>query len=228
MPPASFSSVHSDEPGVEGGATNDDIAAGNNRAHHDTAIGIVSLPSDPRPSSATMSTEELRARLEDLPQELYDHIRKLTFEFDFTSEGRCIDRNYKPPFQLRIHHALRESFIKQYYGAQADWIFVGDWSKHSSLSYAALWLGSLPNKSIQEFEVSEGRRVPESKYNYRVGYQRSTGDLIHIYVRHSANDNYEDGIRSRLDVRIQMDEICCPTSHCGWNPRINFYETSTL
>lgn len=135
------------------------------RALPSTAANI-SLPifsSPPLP----MTTEELRAHLEDLPRELYDEIRMLTFAFDFTSENRCIDRKkYKPPMQLQINKQLRTTFIGQYYGASADWVFVMRTKTDDHLRVAKSWRASLSaeaigalRRPIHEFDGEGGRWV---------------------------------------------------------------------
>lgn len=91
-----------------------------------------------------MSNQDFRNRVQDLPRELFDEIQTLAFAFDFTSEGRCIDRiNYKPPMQLHINKDIRAKFLPQYYGIDEEWIFVSRSCDDFQFAEVQPWLDSL-------------------------------------------------------------------------------------
>jgi hypothetical protein len=130
-----------------------------------------------------MTAEELRARLEDLPQELYDQIKDLTFAFDFTCEkSRCIDRkSYKPLMLLQINKALRADFIQQYYGARKPFIFVsywydmplGNWPSSRIRCEIDHWLKTLSKEAVAAlpdagFGYDQGRGRPDFHGWYNV------------------------------------------------------------
>jgi hypothetical protein len=79
--------------------------------------------------TSNTKVEQLRTRLERLPQELYDQIYNLTFAFDWDKEDspdRLIDENYRLPWQLQIDRNRRKEFMEHYYGSTACWRFPKD------------------------------------------------------------------------------------------------------
>lgn len=88
--------------------------------------------------NASLTVDQMRADLHTLPQELYDKIADLVFEYN--GEARVITlvhgpvaaedprgitpiRYTKPPVQLQIDRNTRKKFIKEYYGSKIPWIF---------------------------------------------------------------------------------------------------------
>lgn len=127
-----------------------------------TPNGAKPRPSSSPTSSKRVSTKDLRELIQDLPRELYDEIRALTFAFDFTSEGRCIDRiNYKPPMQLQINRDIRQKFIPQYYGSDEEWIVVSRSSDDFQIAEVQPWLDSLSPEAFAAVHRpwSDHRRV---------------------------------------------------------------------
>lgn len=178
--PSSASTISSGSHSVDLGATGSELAAGaaigSNATHSPTTtatIGIASnssysLPDPGLPSCFSMTAEQLRNHLEDLPRELYDEIKALTFAFDFTSEGRCIDQvTYQLPMQLQIDHKLRTEFIQQYYGADQEWILVARTPpaprgpgpcKIFQDKPAIAWLKSLSQEALSALDIPQNER----------------------------------------------------------------------
>ncbi|CZT16273.1 uncharacterized protein RCC_02115 [Ramularia collo-cygni] len=108
-----------------------------------------------------MRCDDLRSRLENLPQELYDEIRALTFAFDFTSEARCIDQHgYKPPMQLQINQNLRAQFLPRYYGSEEDWVFVSRSRFDNHFKDVEMWLNSLSPEALFAVHNRKRRALP--------------------------------------------------------------------
>lgn len=85
-----------------------------------------------------MASQTLRAHIQNLPQELFDDIYELVFTP--TSTIVDINRDYRPPVQLQVSKASRESFADRYYGNTT-------FTLHSELEHR--WGSSLTSKHFQ-------------------------------------------------------------------------------
>lgn len=95
--------------------------------------------------------EELQARLNNLPRELYDIVQSLVFTPDVSTVHKRspanfyvikINKKYKPPAQLQVDSASRAAFSWKYYSHQTVVIF-------SSAVIAEKWLTSLSRKAVK-------------------------------------------------------------------------------
>lgn len=92
------------------------------------------------------SSAELRARLEFLPQELYDHVWELTFTAEpgmrdvDTKPGRAAHRGHLK--LLQIDSASRAHYAASYYGAGASFRFIMgsrfSWLNSLSIAHSSL------------------------------------------------------------------------------------------
>jgi hypothetical protein len=109
---------------------------------------------DPKPEM-----DELRRRLYNLPQELFDQIADLTFTIADASPP-VITWNYKPPWQLQINHSLRQAYTQHYYSSHD-----GIWSFRSThLTSASLlakhWVYSLSKETRLLIVTAGMRNIP--------------------------------------------------------------------
>lgn len=105
-----------------------------------------------------MTAEQLKARLEALPIELYDNIQDLVFKFEGseTLQRKCpnifaaqtstdevirINAQYKPPIQMQMNAASRAKFSKWYYKSDRAFLFEDVWILEN-------WLKSVPARSL--------------------------------------------------------------------------------
>ncbi|CZT17982.1 uncharacterized protein RCC_03821 [Ramularia collo-cygni] len=105
---------------------------------------------------STVDLEQLRGRLNNLPQELYDEIMNFTLVCDAGNDtfpsstkngspivnAQYIDETYRPPVQLAINHKIRQETLKDFYG-RTTFIF----SDHGVLKR---WMRSLPIEAMAE------------------------------------------------------------------------------
>lgn len=98
---------------------------------------------------------------------MYDKIYTLTFNYDVDQEATIIDKNYSPPFQLRIDKATRAAFIEDYYGGSTPFLIkaAGKPLQDSlctkfdialSREPLRIWLQSLPEDALRAL-IREGK-----------------------------------------------------------------------
>lgn len=178
-----------------------------------------------------ISMDDLAARVQSLPQELYDHIYSEVFTapFDLAKIEIKVDDSYKPPAQLQVSRASREQFAQSYYGntlfvfnsdddyggdlTDADFIPIYDtygtlvpWLKSLSKFHFAMLLDIWFSSRIVIDEYMSLARESDGFLEDERGMQEFRRDLERMLVFDLGTAGFKvDGI-VRVEVRLVDEE----------------------
>ncbi|KAK4618206.1 hypothetical protein CLAFUW4_12074 [Fulvia fulva] len=150
---------------------------------------------------AATPMDELRGRIQGLPQELYDMIRDFTLTLDTSENGNItINRDYKPPVQLQIDSATRNKIAQEYY-ANTTFTFF---KLHDGEALCIKWLDSLSPEartSLREVRLEAPQPKRLSVYD-----GQPEGQLYLLLLSLTQHNMYMSG-QSKTVARALLQKI---------------------
>lgn len=141
----------------------------------------------------TPSVDDIRAKIESLPQELYDEIKALSLR---GGAGDChIGQSYKPPAQLQISHGHRRAFSRAYYGNDSTLMLH---NSTGGMMVFGKWIESLSRETLDQLEEYGVTDVASLDDSVDVHLEIAGGMRLRVWCELNDQDGWLRVLRIRL------------------------------